>query len=377
MRSSVSRQPAPAAPGSYFAGLLGQERAVRVLDRTAASGRMPSLLFVGRHGVGKRTAALMLAQGANCAAAGTRPCGECRSCRTIAALIHPDVRVLFPAAQRRREDESSETPDQPLDTPEPFALGRRQPAPNPSHLIPIAAIRWLRREMARPPLSARHRFFVILHADRLRGEAANALLKTLEEPQAQSSFILTAAQPGILPPTIRSRCQVVRFGDIPEATIADCLVRSAGADPAAARTAAALADGSLGDAFRHLDSPEAALVRPALDYFLEPDAAGSDRLLETLDEVKGMPPVAVLNTLLFLHRQALLWRLGTGSSFLEANPAVRGVAEGLEPGYLRRAIRHLLNRLDDCRLNVPAELLVYSVLVALRRPAQKQRAAAG
>lgn len=375
MRSGVKRQPAP--PGSYFTALLGQERAVRVLDRTAASGRMPSLLFVGRHGVGKRTAALLLAQGANCPAAGTRPCGECRSCRTIAALTHPDVRVLFPVAQKRRDDESSEAPDQPLETPEPFALGRRQPAPNPSHLIPIAAVRWLRREMARPPLSARHRFFIILHADRLRGEAANALLKTLEEPQSQSSFVLTAAQAGTLPPTIRSRCQVVRFGDIPEATIAARLELEAGADPVAARTAAALADGSLGEAFRHLDVPEAALVRPALDYFLEPDAAGSDRLLDTLDEVRGVPPVAVLNTLLFLHRQALLWRLGTGSNFLEANPAVRGVAEELEPAYLRRAIRHLLNRLDDCRLNVPAELLLYSVLVALRRPARNRRTAAG
>ena len=69
--------------------------------------------------------------------------------------------------------------------------------------------------------------------------------------------------------------------------------------------------------------------------------------------------------------------MGTGSSFLEASPAVRAVAEALEPGYLRRAIRHLLKRLDDCRLNVPAELLVYSVLVSLRRPAQKQRSAAG
>jgi DNA polymerase III delta' subunit len=351
--------------------------ATRVLDLTAESGRFPSLLLVGRHGVGKRTAALLLARYVNCTAESGRPCGVCGSCRSIAALAHPDVRVLFPIPPKRRDDEISEPPDQPPADPQPFALARRQPAADPTHLIPIASIRWLRREMARPPLSARRRFFIVLHADRMRTEAANALLKTLEEPQAQSSFVLTTAQPGILPPTIRSRCQVVRFGDIPEATIAGELLRAASVEPATARAVAALADGSLGAAFRLLDSPDQALVPAAVDYFVEPDAAGSDRLFDTLDRLKDSSPSAVIGTFLFLHREALHLRLGIGSTYLSGSADVRAVADRLDPGYLRRAIRHLLGRLEDCRFNVPAGLLLYTVLVALRRPTAPSRSAAG
>jgi DNA polymerase-3 subunit delta' len=359
----------PARSQGFLAGLVGQDHAVRVLAATAASDRMPSLLFVGRTGTGKRTAALLFAQAVNCESEAGRPCGECRSCRAIGALNHADVRILFPVPQKRRDDDAGEAPDQPPEDPAPYSLGRRQPQAEPSYFIPISSIRWLRREMSRPPLSARRRFFIILGAERLRGEAANALLKTLEEPQSRSSFILTSGQPGVLPPTIQSRCQVVRFGDVAEPAIARFLTERAGADPQSAQAAAAIADGSIGQALRCLEQPAEALVPAAVDYFIEPEANGSDRLFDALSRLKGTPPAAVLNSFLLLHRAALLERLGIGSSYAAAHPEMRRVAADLDPGYLRRAIRHLLDRLDDCRLNVPPDLLLYTVLVALRRPA--------
>ncbi len=354
-------------------GLVGQERAVRILECTAASDRTPSLLLLGRPGIGKRTAALLYAQAMNCASVEVRPCGSCRSCRAIGSLIHPDVRLIYPQPQKRKDDESADPADTSPPDPAPYALGRRQPLFDPTHFISIGSVRWLRKEMSLRPLSAGHRFFIILHADRMRAEAANALLKTLEEPQSASSFILTATQPGLLPPTIRSRCQVVRFGEIPESVIIDYLRRRAGVDESTARAAAALADGSLGTAFRAIDAPDETIVPVAVDYFINQVGSGSNQVLDTLTRLKSVSPSAVVNTFVFVCRAALLHRLGLESPYAAANEAVRLVAARLQPSYLRRAIRHLLTRMEDCALNLPEELLMYNVLAALRRPAATER----
>ncbi|HDQ99671.1 MAG TPA: hypothetical protein ENN51_05225, partial [candidate division WOR-3 bacterium] len=194
-------------------GLIDRDRTCTSLTAFLAEGRLPSLLFAGPESSGKRTLALRLAQAANCAET-TRPCGTCRSCRTIAALGHPDVRVLFPARKRRRKDDNDDPASAialMLEQSPDYALDRTAPPLDPGLSIPVDAIRWVRREMSRPPFSAARRFFIILHAERMTTEAANAFLKTLEEPQQQSALVLTTSAPSMLPDTIRSRCRFIRF----------------------------------------------------------------------------------------------------------------------------------------------------------------------
>ncbi len=362
-------------PGSL---IVGQDRVVRVLGRWLAADHRQSLLFIGQAGVGKRTAALRLAQAANCqeqkafdprdAAGGQEPtfnpCGDCRACRSIASLTHPDVKLVFPIKalsgdDAKPEEYASETTSR---YPE-YCLGRSQPVPDPRHQIHIGTIRWLRSEMSRAPLAARQRFVIILMAHRMNEVAANALLKILEEPQEQTTFVLTTDNLWAVPDTIRSRCAVVRFGDLTARVIQEWLMTHRQANPEQAALAGLFGAGSLGLADRFLTEPEAVLSQSIVDYFCQ----GTGQPLQLLEELADTPAPIVVGTFLFLYRQAMRYRLGAGSDFIERNPAARRRIDNLQPDYLRRAVKYLLARKDDCsRYGVNPRLAAYTLLAALR-----------
>lgn len=310
----------------------------------------------------------MLAQAANCSGPDQQPCGVCRSCRTIAQLNYPDLKLLLPIRLPKKDPDLDDIAAATLDRYHEFALGQAQPIPDPKLKIPIDAVRWLRMEMAKPPLQARRRFFVLVHAHQMNSEAANALLKTLEEPHAQSTFILTSSRPASLPATIRSRCQAVRFSTIAQDTLRAWLQENAGSSPADAELAAAMADGSLGAALRFLENHEDFLVEPVVQYFAGRLGSGERAALTTLEATKETPPAAVVGTLLFLYREALQLRLGGSSTYASRNPGVveRNAGRGVD--YLRRAVKFLLSRSREAGLNVNARLFIYSLLTTLKPP---------
>ena len=173
-----------------FSKLIGNERNKEVLRRLLHEGRLAStLIFAGPDGVGKRQFALTLAKAANCqrapAGEGARPaaedsCDACAVCRRIDEGTHGDVTTLGPDGA----------------------------------YIKIAQTRALAEEVYFRPREGRHRFFLIDGADRLREEAANSLLKTLEEPPPTSTLILLTARPDALLLTIRSRAQRLNFAPL-------------------------------------------------------------------------------------------------------------------------------------------------------------------
>jgi DNA polymerase-3 subunit delta' len=166
-----------------FATLLGNERNIRILQRLLGSRRISAtLIFAGPDGVGKRQFALTLAKAANCqkAPAGTfaiDSCDECPICRRIDAGAYGDVTTIQPDGQ----------------------------------FIKIAQTREMAEEVYYHPREGRQRFFIIDEADRLREEAANSLLKTLEEPPPTSTILLITSRPNSLLQTIRSRAQRLNF----------------------------------------------------------------------------------------------------------------------------------------------------------------------
>jgi DNA polymerase III subunit delta' len=147
-----------------------------------ARDRLPhALLFAGPEGVGKRTFALALARAATCLEPrGGDACGACPSCVRAAAGEHPDVRVVVPDGA----------------------------------FIKIAQVRELAREAVSRPYEGRRSVMVIDDAHRLREEAANALLKTLEEPAPTTLIVLVTDRPYALLETVRSRCQTLRFSTL-------------------------------------------------------------------------------------------------------------------------------------------------------------------
>jgi len=221
-----------------FADILGHDRVTSLLARAVAGGRVPqSLLFSGPQGVGKKTLALALARALLCERPADAPCEECKSCtRTRRALdALPDLRSR---AVREEEPELFNhhvLPDLVLVEPS-------------GSWIKIEQVRALVREIAGRPFEGRSRSIVVDDAHQMTEQGMNTLLKSLEEPPQGTHFFLVTASPEALLTTIRSRCQILRMGRLPESVLEAHLRDALGKSPEEARLLAALAAGSLGAA---------------------------------------------------------------------------------------------------------------------------------
>src|SRR6266568_9375237 len=202
--------------------LYGHEGTRNRLVGAIASGRLPqALLFEGPRGVGKQRLALWLAQALMCENPGKgrgtgkgEPCGQCQHCKMVLNLSHPDVHWFVPVELSKKgaaADKQVELVEEAL--AEEMAARRERPlyeAPGGLATHSMAAVRLLLRRLAVTPAMAARKVFIVGDAERLipqraNPEAANALLKALEEPPADTVFVLTAAEPEALLPTIVSR----------------------------------------------------------------------------------------------------------------------------------------------------------------------------
>jgi DNA polymerase-3 subunit delta' len=211
----------------------GHERVKSKLAGAHASGKLPqALLLAGPRGVGKQRLALWLAQLIHCEAPGQEPCGQCRPCRLVLSLQHPDVHWFVPVELSKRSGTATGDADKQVELvadalAEEMAVRREQPLYGPpaglaSH--PVASVRLLLKRLALTPAMGRRKVFIVGDAERLIPQlgtevAANALLKALEEPPADSVIIVTAADPNALLPTIISRVVLVRVARIADSDV--------------------------------------------------------------------------------------------------------------------------------------------------------------
>jgi len=192
--------------------IIGHEWAVDLLAQQLAAQRLAhAYLFTGAPQTGKTRLAQALAQAVNCTQP-TPPCGQCPSCRKIERWSHPDVQLV-----------------------EGTGTGS----------FKIEQIRALQREAVLAPYAGRYRVLILCGIDQASPEAANSLLKTLEEPPAKVIMALTAVEPDVLPPTVVSRCQRVHLRPVALSVIEAALVaRGLSADRA--RLLARLSGGRVG-----------------------------------------------------------------------------------------------------------------------------------
>jgi DNA polymerase III subunit delta' len=198
--------------------LFGHDGVKKRLGAAVAAGRLPqALLFEGPRGVGKQRLALWLAQCLVCETG--EACGDCQACRMVATLQHPDVHWFVPLELSKKGADADKQIDLVAEgLAEEMAARREQPiyqAPGGLASHGIAAVRLLLRRMSLTPAVGNRKVFIVGDAERLipqRGmeDAANALLKVLEEPPADTVVVLTAADPEALLPTILSRVVRVR-----------------------------------------------------------------------------------------------------------------------------------------------------------------------
>ena len=186
--------------------VIGQGRAVRFLTELIERDRIPhALLFLGTSGTGAVAAALDFVQALHCRADGVVACGRCAACHKVTNLNYPDSTMLFPFSRSVKEETRQATLLQVWQSPYHYPLSDDNAA------IVIDRVRQMQRQFTHSAFAGGWRTTLILHADQMRVEAANAMLKTLEEPPAQSLIILIASHGDALLPTIVSRCQFVKF----------------------------------------------------------------------------------------------------------------------------------------------------------------------
>ncbi|MGB5527177.1 MAG: hypothetical protein WBN79_09980 [Gemmatimonadota bacterium] len=226
------------------------------LTGAAESGRIPqSLLFRGPPGIGKQRLALWLASLVQCESPAGRPCGKCTSCRLAADLQHPDIHWFFPlpspknASGDRRRQKLEEARHEELEARRANPLWTTGGDEAASIFLPI--VEEIRARAIRRPAMGRSSVFVIGDAERMvpqasSPEAANAFLKLLEEPAADTLVFLTSSRPGALLPTIRSRVLEVRVTPPAMDEAQAFLVEYAGMDAAEAGAAARRTEGSIG-----------------------------------------------------------------------------------------------------------------------------------
>ena len=324
--------------------LVGHERVVTKLWEAMAADRLHhAYLFEGPKGVGKRTLASLVALAANCEAAPKgRPCGVCATCKSIGEGTHPDVIELVPDPKKA------------------------------SGTIPVADVREVIRQAGYRRYAARRRVVIIDPAEAMQEAAANALLKTLEEPPNGTGFLLVSHNASSLLPTIRSRCQRVRMGAVPARDIERWLERKGVEQaPVLSRLALGCPGRALalsGDGLAQRAAMRAellAVLRGTVDDVFQ----FSQRLCSGNRSAWSKRVDALLALFEELLRDVVVLGSGGRQELLneDARDDVTGLARRLYPGGVETCAQALQSCRDDLDVYVSGRLAVDAMLCRVRQ----------
>jgi DNA polymerase-3 subunit delta' len=371
--------------------LEGHEVPRKAIAGSLLAGNLPTtLLFHGQKGVGKQRLALWTGQLLLCEASRPEgPCDACDSCRRALKLEHPDIHWYFPIP-RPPSKGSPERDQEALAEARHEELARIRSEPLRSRVssevqgLHFGTVRNLLREASKRPALASRRLFLIADAEDLVAqesspEAANALLKVLEEPPSDTWFILTASEPGRLLPTIRSRAAALSIPPLPRERVVEFLRRMERGTEEEIERAASLSEGSIGRALGFLPEGEGPgpleevrkqaffLLRAALDSgsgarfsqalsFSSSGARGLHELLISLEGwVRDLAALGISEEATLLNRDGRDWLLRM----------VR--ARGISPARPARALAAIEDARTRAAGNVNPQLLLLRLLTELHR----------
>jgi DNA polymerase-3 subunit delta' len=274
-----------------FANVVGHQRAKEVLSRALTHSTVhPGYIFSGPPGVGKHLVAMAFVRAWLCLESRGDACGVCDSCTSAGVAPHPDLIEVTWIDKKKS--------------------------------IGVNQVRDLGSWLAQSPALCQHKAAIVDPASTLTSEAANALLKTLEEPPPGRVIVLIATRPGALPPTVRSRCQQVSFGSLSDDEVAEVLRRNRW--PAqSARQAAALAEGRPGTALARdgrLWQETADSVRALLEALASGNRGAALAFAEATGETRERA-LASLQAIIGFSRLAARLRLGDRGAGTDAVPS--------------------------------------------------------
>ncbi|HWR42870.1 DNA polymerase III subunit delta' [Sporomusa sp.] len=323
--------------------IIGHKDAVRILRTMLFADKMThALLFAGPAGIGKSLAGKLLAAGILCSGSSTKPCGHCQACIMYSRAAHPDFTLVRPDGRA----------------------------------IKIDQIRALQHFAALAPAAGLRRVCLIEDAELMTVQAANSLLKLLEEPPPGFVFILVAGTAQPLLPTILSRCRKIQFQPLAAGTLAQALVVK-GYAPEAANVAARLSGGRMGAALGLL-APEGLAARNTAAELLDSlqdngMEAVWDKALK-LDSLEPKEVVVILEFLIYLLRDVVLIA-GRHSEHLLYNidyvPKLNSWADNWSEGQSISAISAVKNTIRAISGNANTRLAVEALLINLKDLAEK------
>ncbi|HSP60203.1 MAG TPA: DNA polymerase III subunit delta' [Ornithinimicrobium sp.] len=324
---------------SVFDQLVGQDRAVSALRRavTVPAAMTHAWLVTGPPGSGRSVAARAFAAALQCERTEDPGCGACHACRTVLAGSHPDVSLVTTTETFIRVDRARE-------------------------LALTAATR---------PSTGRWRVLVVEDADRLNEQAADALLKSLEEPPPRTVWVLCAPTADDLIVTVRSRCRHLQLGTPPVDAVAELLADRDGIDPAMAHYAARAAQSHIGIA-RRLATDEHARARRREIVAIPASLTGVGaalRAAQDLVEEAGEGAEVISTQRADAERRALLTQLGADPSARTQPPAVRSHLRDMEVRQKRETRRQQHDSIDSALTDL-ASVYRDALMVATGSPVE-------
>jgi DNA polymerase III subunit delta' len=337
-------------------GLVGHTWAVQALTHSIAADHVAhAYLITGAHAIGKTTLARAFAQALQCTGA-TRPCGQCAACLKIARDRHPDVQIGE-------------------GVPVGFKFDEKTPPPPPrandveKRILKIDQIRAIQHTVSRAPFEGRWKIIVLRRFEEANEEAANAFLKTLEEPPRHTRIILTARDPSVVLPTIVSRCQVLALRPLAREEVESALVARWNVPSEQAHLLARLSGGRLGWAVRagadaailetrreHLDELDAILREGRAERFARADKiAKRDDVFQLLDQWVGW------------WRDVLLTQTGDGSRVtnIDRQSELSERAGQMTLAQVQDALQAVRTTIRHLNQNVNARLAVEVLMLSL------------
>jgi DNA polymerase-3 subunit delta' len=385
-----SESPSGVASHPLWPRVIGQMRVKRTLLSALRTDRLAhAYLFYGPEGVGKDALALELARLLQCERVGegaAEACGECDSCLKALTMQHPDIQLVT-ALPTGKSEAGGDSPLAKLSADDLSVIQEeyRRKAENPYRridipralVIKITSIREVRREAALTSFGGKKRVFIISHAEDMEDAAANALLKTLEEPISDCLILMTTSNREALLPTIVSRCQQVRFDPLGEEEITASLIAREGVDQTHAALIGRLANGSYARALELLQTDVFEERTFAVEFIRDALSGNAARVIDDAERIaswKNRDQVErFLLTILLWFRDALVLSHGGSVINLDQQEDLKRYCARNPEADIPAAMAETERALSLLGRNAYIKLVMYTLATRLRRTRQAQR----